>query len=459
VYELFLELGADETQLDFPILYAIGREGVAMREMEDERVDLSPLLDTVLEHTSNAATTIDESFQAQIFSLGYDNFLGRLAIVRVYKGTLKDGATMLVGRPEHPYRSLRVTKLFSFMGTKREEVSELTAGDIGIVAGIADAYIGETIAMESGTEFMHTIDVDEPTISMSIMANDSPFAGKEGKFVTGRQIRERLVRELETNVGMRVEFHDDGTATLCGRGELHIAVLLEMMRREGFELAISQPQAIIHIDESGNKSEPFEEVTVDVPTEFSGGVIDTLNRRKGMLANMSERDGTTRLIFEIPTRGLIGYRGSFTVLTKGLGILAARFIEFRDYVGEIKKHEAGSMISMIAGASSGYALWNLQDRGMLYIGHAEQVYEGMVIGNTSKGEEMSVNPVKGKNLSNVRSSGNDDAITLVPPYTLSIERGMEQMKDDELLEITPKSIRLRKQYLNESDRNKAKSKK
>ena len=458
IYDLFLELGANEAQLDFPILYAIGREGVAMRELSDERVDLSPLLDVVLEHTSNSAKDLEKPFSAQIFSLDYDNFLGRLGIVRVYTGSIADGATVFYGTDPENRKQARITKLHSFTGTAREAVTTLSAGDIGVIAGMAESTIGDTVTDSPETPTLPTIGVDEPTISLRVLPNDSPFAGREGKFVTSRQIRERIERELETNVGMRAEFDIDGLV-LFGRGELHIAVLLEQMRREGFELAISQPEAIIHFDAEGKKSEPFEELTVDVPTEFSGSVIDSLSRRKGMMTNMQERDKTTRLTIEIPTRGLIGYRGQFTVETKGLGILGARFLEFRPYVGEIKKHVAGSMISMIAGPAAGYALFNLQDRGVLYIGHAEQVYEGMVIGNTSKGEEMSVNPVKGKNQSNVRSSGNDEAINLVPPYILSIERGMEVMKDDELLEITPKSVRLRKQYLTDTDRAKARAKK
>lgn len=453
VLELFLELGANDQQIEFPVVYAIGREGVAIKNLTDNKVDLTPLLDTVLAHTTNAATTLDLPFQAQTFSLGYDNFLGRLSVARVYQGSIADGAQVFALDADGTKTPFRITKLYSFRGIEREPVSVLSAGDIGVIAGNPTAMIGETIVTDVATPLLPSIAIDEPTISVIVSANDSPFAGKEGKFVTGRQIKERLERELETNVGMRITF-EDGTALLCGRGELHIAVLLEQMRREGFELAVSQPQAIIQIDENGIKTEPFEELIIDVPSEFAGGIIDTINRRKGMMMNMEERNTTTRLTFEIPTRGLIGYRGEFVVATKGLGIMGSRFIGFREYVGEIKKHIAGSMISMIAGVAAGYALWNLQDRGLLYIGHAEPVYEGMVIGNTSKGEEMAVNPVKGKNQSNVRSSGNDEAINLVPPYTLSIERGMEVMKDDELLEITPKSVRLRKQYLTESERSK-----
>jgi len=459
VLELFLELGANEEQIEFPVVYAIGREGVAIRNLADDRKDLAPLLDIVLENTSNAAINADLPFQAQTFSLGYDNFLGRLAIVRVYQGSIKDGApvtSLLNGGDKKT--NFRITKLYSFHGVERQVVGELSAGDIGIISGNATAMIGETIVTDISTAVLPEIAIDPPTISVVVMANDSPFAGKEGKFVTGRQIKERLEREMETNVGMRIVFQDDGTSVLFGRGELHISVLLEQMRREGFELAISQPQAITRIEEDGTKTEPYEELTIDVPTEFSGNIIDTINRRKGMLMHMGEREGTTRLIFEIPTRGIIGYRGEFVVATKGLGLMGARFLEFREYAGEIKKHVAGSMISMIAGPAAGYALFNLQDRGLLYIGHAEVVYEGMVIGNTSKGEEMAVNPVKGKNQSNVRSSGNDEAINLVPPYTLSIERGMEVMKDDEFLEITPKSVRLRKEYLTESDRKNGKRK-
>lgn len=453
VLELFLELGANDDQIEFPVVYAIGREGVAMKNLTDERVDLAPLLDTVLEYTTNTATTGDLPLQAQTFSLGYDNFLGRLAIVRVYQGSLKDNSQVFALTSDGKKTSFRITKLFSFMGVEKQVVTELCAGDIGIVAGNAVSTIGETIVTTTDTPALPSIAIDEPTISVVVMANDSPFAGKEGKFVTGRQIRERLERELETNVGMRIQFQDDGTAVLCGRGELHISVLLEQMRREGFEMAVSQPQAITRTEPDGSITEPYEELTIDIPAEFSGVVIDTVNRRKGMMMNMDDRGGTTRLLFEIPTRGLIGYRGEFVVMTKGLGIIAARFMGFRPHAGEIKKHIVGSMISMITGPAAGYALWNLQDRGMLYIGHSEPVYEGMVIGNTSKGEEMVVNPVKGKNLSNVRSSGNDEAINLVPPYTLSIERGLEVMKEDELLEITPKSIRLRKQYLTESERS------
>ncbi len=455
VLELFIELGAKDEQIEFKTIYAIGRDGVAIRNLEDERKDTTPLLDLILEEVkpANKDTSPTDEPKAQVFNLGYDNFLGRLGIVRVYSGELISGSMMTTISPYTETKTARITKLFTFNGLERKEVQSLVAGDIGIVAGFTDVSIGETIVKDATTEPMPAIAIDEPTITLNFLVNDSPFAGREGKFVTSRQIRDRLERELEINVGLKVTFDQD-VFYVSGRGELHISVLLEQMRREGYELQVSQPQVITKI-EDGHKMEPFEEVTIDVPTEFSGAVIEKLTKRKGLIMNMFEKEGSTRILIEMPTRGLLGYRSQFVVDTKGEGILASRFVGFRAYAGEIEKRDVGSMISMITGAAAGYALANLQDRGILYIGHAEALYEGMVIGNTSKGEDMIVNAVKGKQLTNVRASGTDDAIYLKPPMTLSIERGLEVMNADEYLEITPKSVRLRKKYLTETERNKA----
>jgi GTP-binding protein len=455
VLELFIELGATGHQIEFKTIYAIGRDGVAIRNLDDERVDTTPLLDLILEEVkpANKDTSQTDIPKAQVFNLGYDNFLGRLGIVRVYSGELISGSMMTTISPYTETKTARITKLFTFNGLERKEVQNLVAGDIGIVAGFTDVSIGETIVKDATVEPMPAIAIDEPTITLNFLVNDSPFAGREGKFVTSRQIRDRLERELEINVGLKVTFDQD-VFYVSGRGELHISVLLEQMRREGYELQVSQPQVITKI-EDGHKMEPFEEVTIDVPTEFSGSVIEKLTKRKGLIMNMFEKEGSTRILIEMPTRGLLGYRSQFVVDTKGEGILAARFLEFRAYAGEIEKRDVGSMISMITGAAAGYALANLQDRGILYIGHAESLYEGMVIGNTSKGEDMIVNAVKGKQLTNVRASGTDEAIYLKPPMTLSIERGLEVMNADEYLEITPKSVRLRKKYLTETERNKA----
>ena len=455
ILELFIELGASDDQLDFPMIYAIGREGVAMKELNDERKDLSPLLDMIIEHVPNAVKNSDSPLQAQVFSLGYDNFLGRMGIVRVYAGKIKDNSTVLIHTQDGTIREGKVTKLFQFEGVNRVPTNELTAGNIGVVAGIADITISETIVDDRNTGKVGEITIDEPTISLRFLVNDSPFAGREGKYVTSRQIRERLERELEVNVGLRVEFPEDGSALVYGRGELHVAVLIEQMRREGFELQVSNPEVIIK-KIAGKKFEPFEEVTIDVPTEYSGAVLEKLTRRRGLITNMNEREGITRITLDIPTRGLLGYRNQFVIDTKGLGILASRFTEFKEYAGDINQHDVGSMTSMMSGKAVSFALWNLEDRGTLYIGHGTDVYEGMVIGSTMKGDELAVNPIKGKQLTNMRASGTDEAITLKPPYVLSIERGLEMMKDDEYLEITPQSVRLRKKFLTEQERAKNK---
>ncbi len=453
VFELFLELGANDAQLDFPTCYAIGREGVAKMKVEDQSKDLTPLLDLILEKVPVANTYADETFRLQVFNLAYDNFLGRLAIGRVYGGTLEVGKQVFVKKSNGDTRSGKTTKFFTFEGLTRKDVPTITSGDIVIVAGIPDIYIGETITADANSEPLPAITIDEPTISLNFFVNDSPFAGREGKFVTSRQIRERLERELEVNVGLRVDFGTD-KYLVYGRGELHVAVLLETMRREGYELQVSQPHVITKV-ENGVKKEPYEELIIDVPSVSSGVVIEKLGKRRAVMKDMKEKDGTTRMIFEIPTRGLLGYRGQFVVDTKGEGILSSRFLEFREAAGTIEKREQGSMVSMADGKSLAFALWNLQDRGRLYIEPNTEVYEGMVIGDAAKGEDMSVNPTKGKQLTNMRASGSDEAITLVPPIALDIERGLEVMTDDEYLEITPKSVRLRKQYLTETDRAKA----
>jgi GTP-binding protein len=459
VLELFLELGASDAQADFTTMYAIGRDGVAMRKLNDERVNLDPLLDVILEQVPSAATPelVAKPLLIQSFNLGYDNFLGRMAICRVYEGTVHPGENVFVKKPDGETRSGKITKVFSFKGLERVEVPEAQAGDIVMIAGLPDIFIGETICLNKDAEPLPAISVDEPTITLNFLVNNSPFAGREGKYVTSRQLREYLERELEVNVGLKIDFVSPDSFKVSGRGELHVAILLENMRRAGYELQVSQPQVIIR-EENGVKMEPFEEVTIDTPSEYQGSIIERLGSRAFVLQNLVQNDNLVRLTLEGPTRGLLGYRNQFVIDTKGEGILSSRVVGFKPHAGEIKKRQVGSMISMAPGKALGYGLWGLQERGVLYIVPATEVYEGMVIGNTSKGEEMMVNPTKGKNLTNVRSSGNDEAINLFPPFTVTIERGLEIMAEDEYLEITPESVRIRKMYLNESERIKARNK-
>ena len=462
--ELFFELGASEEQANFESIYAVGREGKAFRNLGDVSESLSPLLDLILEKvppasqcqgeslTSLSRTPLDtQKMSAQVFNLGYDNFLGRMAVARIYSGTISSGSQIFVkGLPaaagENGTRKGRITKLFTFEGINRKEVEEVSCGDIVLLAGIPDIYIGETLCEDESIEPLPAIAIDEPTLSLNFLINDSPFAGMEGKFVTGRQIKERLEKELEINVGLKVDF-SSSCFKVYGRGELHVAILLENMRREGFEMQVSQPEVIIK-EKDRVKIEPYEELVIDVPMEFSGGVIEKISKRRGIMKDMAELHGIARVIFDIPTRGLLGYRGEFIIDTKGEGIMSSRVTGFKNYAGEIKKREYGSMISMVFGKAVAFSLANLQERGILYIEHGTPVYEGMVIGNVLKGEDMSVNPTKGKQLTNMRASGTDEAITLNPAFILSIERGLEVMGRDEYLEITPKSVRLRKQSYN-----------
>ncbi|KKQ77881.1 MAG: GTP-binding protein TypA [Candidatus Zambryskibacteria bacterium RIFCSPLOWO2_01_FULL_39_39] len=453
IFELFFDLGASEEQLDFTTVYAIAKNGVAMKNLGDQSEDLKPLLDTILEKVPKAKNNKEAPLKAQPFNLAYDNFLGRMAIARIYEGTLKDGQKVFVKKTSGGTEEGKITKIFSFEGISRKEIKEAEAGDIVMIAGLPDIYIGDTVTDSEETEGLPIIKVDEPTIALNFLVNNSPFAGKEGKFVTGRQIRDRLIKELEVNVGLKVDLEGDNME-VCGRGELHIAILLENMRREGFELQVSQPQVIIkEID--GHKNEPFEEITIDVPAEMQGVVIEKLGKRGAVMTSSKSHEGHLRFVFEGPTRGLLGYRNQFVIDTKGEGVFASRVIGFRPMAGEIQKKPTGSMVSMLSGKALAFALDNLQTRGTLYIGPTTEVYEGMVIGNTSKGDDMSVNPTKGKQLTNMRASGSDDKIYLAPPTPITIESGLEIMAENEYLEITPKSTRLRKKLLTELERVKS----
>ena len=457
VLGLFLELGASDEQADFPIVYANGRSGIAKRKLTDESSSLNPLLDLILEHVKPAESDVSKPLRAQPFNLAYDNYLGRQAVVRIYEGTIKQGQTVYAKNSEGKCSEGKITKIFSFKGMSRVEESEARAGDIVMIAGVPDVYIGDSICENKDQEVLPAIQVDEPTIEVNFLPNTSPLAGREGKFLTTRQIRERLERELEVNVGLRVDFSRNDEFKVAARGELSLAILLENMRRESYEVAVSQPKVIIkEID--GVKSEPFEELTIDVPSEFQGIVIEKLGKRACILSDLRTIGVSVRMTLEGPTRGVLGYRGAFVIDTRGEGILSSRVLGFRPYVGEIERRQVGSMISMATGKALAFALWNLQDRGVLYIEPADEIYEGQVIGNTSKGDEMPVNPTKGKEMSNMRSKGSDEALYLNPAWCLSIERGLEVMGDDELLEVTPASVRLRKQELTENDRARAKRK-
>jgi len=457
VLELFMDLGASNEQLDFTTVYAIAKQGIAKMKLTDESKDLRPLLDVILKEVPLASgqEKINLPLLVQPFNLAYDNFLGRLAIGRIYEGQIKAGQNVFVKKTSGETRKGKITKLFTFRGLARQETVEAGAGDIVMIAGLPDIYIGETVCANAKQEVLPAINIDEPTISLNFLVNNSPFAGREGKFVTGRQIKERLQKELEVNVGLKIDFSSSEYYKVYGRGELHIAILLENMRREGFELQVSQPKVIIK-EEDGKRLEPFEEATIDVPDKLAGTVISKLSKRRGVILKIGPEHGHTRIIFEIPTRGLLGYRGEFVVDTRGEGILCSRVIGFKPYVGEIEKHDLGSMTSMVNGKALGYALYNLQKRGALYIGANLEVYEGMVIGNVSKGDDIEVNPTKGKQLTNMRSKSSDEAIMLTRPLELTLERGLEIMQDDEYLEVTPQAVRLRKQLLTKLDRTRAK---
>ena len=452
VYELFLELNATDDQLDFPILYGIAREGIVRYEQDDENNDIVPLFETIIHHTQAYPDLMDEPVQMQICALAYDDYIGRLGIGRIYKGTLKEASQYEVCNASGDTHKGKTNQIFVYKGLSRVPVPEIQCGEICMISGIPDINIGDTLCPAGVVDPMPMIRIEEPTLSMNFMVNDSPFAGQTGKYVTSRNIRERLEKELEVNVGLKVEETDStDTFKVSGRGELHLTILLEQMRREGYEVAVSRPEVILKkID--GVTCEPVEEVVIDVPNEYSGSVISALNQRKGMLNNMEDVGSYTRITYTVPTRGLIGFRSDFINMTHGEGTLVQRLADYEPWKGEIPQRENGALISTETGGAMTYALWNIQERGSLFIGAQTPVYEGMIIGVSAKNMDMGVNPIKNKKMTAVRSTGNDEAMKLVPPRILTLENAIEFINDDELVEITPTDIRIRKKYLTALDR-------
>lgn len=455
VFDLFGTLGADNDQLDFPYIFAIARDGIAQNSLDEQGKDLTPLFDLIMKHVPVAPSDAAAPLRMQPSSLAYDDYVGRMGIGRIYEGTMKVGQEVNIIKADGSKRKGKLTKIYISEGLKKKEVPEAAAGDIVMAAGIDDIFVGETIAAKEVTEPLPAITIDPPTIAMTFLVNNSPFAGKEGDMLTTRQIRARLDREKETNVGLHVE-SIEGTDSfkVSGRGEMHLSVLIETMRREGFELQVSRPEVIFR-EIDGQVCEPIEHVIIDVPEEFSGTIINMLNRRKGEMQDMKTENGQCRIEYFVPTRGLLGLRGDFIIETKGEGILNHSFLKFEPEKGEIPGRSRGSMISMISGETMAYSLWNLQDRGKLFVGAQTAVYEGMIIGESAKSEDLMVNPTKNKKLTNVRASGSDEAMTLVPITEMTLEQALEYIGDDELVEVTPESIRLRKKLLKETDRKRA----
>ena len=452
VYDLFLELNASDDQLDFPILYGIARDGIVRYEKEDTNTDIVPLFETIIHHTQAYPNLMEEPLQMQVSALAYDDYIGRLGIGRVYKGTLKAASQVTVANANGTVKNGKINQIFVYKGLSRVAQDEIQCGEICMISGISDINIGDTLCPIGAPDPMPELKIEEPTLSMNFMVNDSPFAGQEGKFVTSRNIRERLEKELEVNVGLRVEDTDStDTFKVSGRGELHLTILLEQMRREGYEIAVSRPEVILK-KENGHTLEPIEEVVIDVPTEYSGSVISSLNLRKGIMQNMEDIGSYTRITYSVPTRGLIGFRSDFINMTHGEGTLVQRLSGYEPYKGEIPQRENGALISTDTGGAMTYALWNIQERGQLFIGAQTPVYEGMIIGVSSKNMDMGVNPLKNKKMTAVRSTGNDEAMKLVPPRQLTLETAIEFINDDELVEITPENIRIRKKWLTEIDR-------
>jgi GTP-binding protein len=452
VFDLFIQLGAHDEQLDFPYVFAVGRDGIAKRKMSDESKNLDPLFDLICEHITPKGTDAEAPLLLQPVNLSYDLYSGRMAIGRISQGTVKKNQTVYLIKPDGTRKSGRITKIYVYSGIREVEVESAKAGDVVMLAGLPEVYVGDTIAEKEDAQALPALTIDPPTVAMDFMVNNSPFAGKEGKLVTTRHIRERLERELETNVGLQIEFGERSDAfRVSGRGEMHLGVLIESMRREGFELAVSRPEVILH-KENGVQMEPMETAFIDVPEAYVGTVIEKLGKRKGMMQNMETKHGITRLTYDIPTRGLLGFRNEFVIDTRGDGILTHAFKCYAPYAGEMPGRTTGSIISDITGQSVAYAIWQLQDRGSFFIGSGVPVYEGMIIGESPNGLDIMVNIGKEKRLSNVRASGTDEAIRLVPPRIMTLDMALEYIEDDELVEVTPKSIRLRKKILNATDR-------
>lgn len=460
VLDLFIELGADDDQIEFPVIYASARDGYASKDLDVREGDLRPLFDAILEYIPAPSGDPDGPAQMLFSSLEYDDYVGRIGVGRVERGKIKVNTPYVLCKQDGSRENIHITKFYQFEGLKRVPCTEADLGDIVCVAGIPDLNIGETICDPNCVEPLPFVKIDEPTISMNFIVNDSPFAGREGKYVTSRNLRDRLFKEVETNVSMRVEETDSmDTFKVSGRGELHLSILIETMRRENYEFQVSRPQVILKKDEqTGQTLEPIELAIVEVPEEYVGSVIEKLCSRKGEVEKMDTRTtGMTHLEIKIPSRGLIGYRSEFLTDTNGNGIMNQLFVGYEPYKGEIATRTRGSIVAHETGVSTGYGLWNTQDRGRLFIGPGVDVYEGMIVGESNKNEDIICNVCKKKHVTNTRASGSDEALKLVPPTTLSLEQSMEFLADDELLEVTPKSIRLRKSILDKSQRLKAES--
>ena len=454
VLDLFIELNADEDQLEFPVVYASARNGIAKLNMEDDNNNLEPLFKVILENIPAPDVDTEAPLQMLVNTLDYDNFIGRIVVGRVMRGTIHNGETVALMN-EDKVRPGKIGRLYAYQGLKRVEVEEAKAGDIVALMGLQDAEIGETIADKDNPEALKGIKIDEPTLSMVFYVNNSPFAGKEGEFVTSRHIRDRLFKEAETNVALRVEETDSPDAyKVSGRGELHLSILIETMRREGFELQVGKPKVIMHRDETGTLQEPMEALTIDVPQDYMGAVMEGLGLRKAELQNMTEMAGYLRMEFKIPARGLIGFRNQFLTDTKGNGIMNHVFAGYEDYKGEIPGRTRGSLVAFESGETTSYGIGNAQERGTMFVIPAEKIYEGQLVGENSREDDMDVNPCKKKHVSNMRASGSDEAIRLIPPRTFSLEQALEHINEDELVEVTPKSIRMRKKVLNRLERGK-----
>lgn len=452
VFDLLVALDANEEQLEFPVVYAAARDGYAKWDMNDENKDMTPLFEAILEHVPYPTGSADADTQAQVFTLDNDNFVGRIGITRIFNGIVRKGDEFTLVKACGTKSKSRISKLIGFKGLERLDIAEAEAGDIVAIAGFSDIDVGDSICDNNNPVALDPMHIEEPTLSVIFSVNDGPLAGTEGKHVTSNKIRERLAKEMETNIAMRMEPMGDASFKVSGRGELQIGILAENMRREGFEFLLARPEVVIK-EENGVRMEPFEHLVVDVPETFQGVAIEKLGKRKAEMTSLVPMpDGTVRIEFEIPARGLIGFRNEFLTDTKGEGIMNHSYLEYRPYSGVVESRTQGALVSMDDGVAVAFSLFNLQARGVLFVSPQEKVYSGMVIGESSRPGDLDVNPLKGKQLTNMRTSGADEAIKLIPPRKITLESAMEWIEDDELVEITPLNIRIRKRSLDANER-------